>query len=68
MLESQLYIKFCTVITFVESLCPNDLLLCSIMLNSDTRAIMLNYAQLRYESYYAQIFAGIMCQCLHIGY
>ena len=25
-------------------------------------AIMLNYAQVRQESYYAQIYAGIMCQ------
>ena len=25
-------------------------------------AIMLNYAQVRRESYYAQIYAGIMCQ------
>ena len=34
-------IKFCTTITFVESLCPNSLLLCLIMLKSDGRAIML---------------------------
>ena len=27
-------------------------------------AIMLNYAQVRYESYYAQNYAGIMCQGL----
>ena len=27
-------------------------------------AIMLNYAQVRQESYYAQIYASIMCQGL----
>ena len=32
-------IKFCTTITFVESLCPNSLLLCSIMLKSDGRQL-----------------------------
>ena len=31
-------------------------------------AIMLSYAQVRQESYYAQIYAGIMCQGLvHIN-
>ena len=29
-------------------------------------AIMLNYAQVGWESYYAQIYAGIMCQGLSL--
>ena len=35
--------------TFIVSLCSQNV------------AIMLNYAQVRVESYYAQIYAGIMC-------
>ena len=31
---------------------------------SQNVAIMLNYAQVREESYYAQNYAGIMCQGL----
>ena len=31
-------------------------------------AIMLNYAQVRWESYYAQIYASIMCQGLVMAF
>ena len=50
MLFILLYINFYCVI---DSLCSQNV------------AIMLNYAQVREESYYAQTYASIMCQGLN---
>ena len=36
-------ITFCAIITFLESLCPNVLLLCSVVLKVDGGAIMLKF-------------------------
>ena len=54
-LKACLRIKFCIIITM------------SLILLSQYAQNLLNYVQVRWASYSAQIYAGIMCQGLNLA-